>query len=125
VSQQSRAAHVRILQFLSRIRFELRQALVPNWLRGEEQAWQRWQVLRWTIRIVVILGIPILTGYAYGITLWDWMNLLIVPLVIAGIGIWFNSQQRAGETENTERRTQDDALDTYLKDMTTLLVDKK
>jgi len=79
----------------------------------------------WTIRIVVVLGIPILVGYAYDITLWDWVNLLIVPLAIAGIGIWFNNQQRAGETESAQRRADDDALESYLKDMTTLLVDKK
>jgi len=52
------------------------------------------------------------------------MKLLIVPLVIAGIGIWFNSQQRAGETQSAERRAEDDALEAYLNDMTTLMVDK-
>ena len=78
---------------------------------------------RWTMRIVVVLSIPIIVGYTYDITLWDWINLLIVPLAIAGVGIWFNSQQRASETESAERRARDDALETYLQDMTALLVD--
>jgi uncharacterized protein YjbI with pentapeptide repeats len=125
VRQPPPTARVRLLGHLNRIRFELRQALVPDWLLGEERAWRRWQVVRWTIRIIVVLGLPILVGYAYDITLWNWMNLLIIPLVIAGIGIWFNSQQRAREMESAERRAQEDALETYLKDMTTLLVDNK
>jgi uncharacterized protein YjbI with pentapeptide repeats len=75
------------------------------------------------MRIVVVLSIPIIVGYTYDITLWDWINLLIVPLAIAGVGIWFNSQQRASETESAERRARDDALETYLQDMTALLVD--
>jgi uncharacterized protein YjbI with pentapeptide repeats len=106
------------------LRFEFQQALVPDWLLGEEQSWLRWEIVKWTIRIVVVLGIPIIVGYGYGITLWDWIKLLIVPLVIAGVGVWFNSQQRAGETRSAERRAEDDALEAYLNDMTDLLVDK-
>ena len=37
--------------------------------------------------------------YPYGITLWDWIKLLVVPAVIAGGGLWFNTQQRAREED--------------------------
>jgi hypothetical protein len=116
VREQPPATHVRLLRFLDFIRFEVRQTLLPGWPPDKSG-------VRWTIRIV-ILSIPFLVGYMYDITLWDWMKLLVVPLVIAGIGIWFNAQQRTLELESTETRAQSDALEAYLKDMTTLLVDK-
>jgi hypothetical protein len=125
VTQQAQNTRARLVRLLNLIRFELRQALVPHWPLHEDEAWLLESVGRWTIRIVVVLSIPVLVGYAYDITLWDWMKLLIVPLVIAGIGIWFNSQQRAGETQSAERRAEDDALEAYLNDMTTLMVDKE
>ena len=124
MTQQAPNTRARLVRLLNLIRFELRQALVPHWPLHEDEVWLLESVVRWTIRIVVVLSIPVLIGYAYDITLWDWMKLLIVPLVIAGIGIWFNSQQRAGETQSAERRAEDDALEAYLNDMTTLMVDK-
>jgi len=68
----------------------------------------------------------VLIGYRYDITLWDWLKLLIVPVVIAGGGLWFNRQQREREIEIArqqreqeleiaERRTQDEALQAYLE----------
>ena|SRR5215216_5743449 len=125
MTQQAPNTRARLVRLLNLIRFELGQALVPHWPLHEDEAWLLESVVRWTIRIVVVLSIPIFIGYVFDITLWDWMNLLIVQLVIAGIGIWFNSQQRMGETQSAERRAQDQALETYLKDITTLLVDKK
>jgi len=65
----------------------------------EEQARSRptrKQVL-WASTVVALLNVAILIGYRYGITLWDWIKLLIVPAVIAGFGLWFNAQQREGE----------------------------
>jgi hypothetical protein len=79
--------------------------------------------------------IAILIGYRYDITLWDWIKLLIVPAVIAGGGFWFNSQQREREleiareqrereVEIAERRTQDEALQAYLDQMSDMLIPK-
>src|SRR5262249_54747321 len=45
-------------------------------------------------------------------TLWDWLALLIVPLVLAGIGTWFTSQQRAQQ----DRRAQEERRDTGLQE---------
>jgi len=92
--------------------------LVPEWTPT------RGQVL-WTVRsvivLVVLLGLLTLIGLPFGITLWEWLELLIVPAVIAGGGIWFNRQQR---DEIAERRSQDATLQSYLDAMSQLLTDK-
>jgi len=96
--------------------------LVPDWRPS------RGQVL-WTIRIVlmliILLGIFTLIGLPFGITLWAWVQLLIVPVVIAGGGLWFNRQQRGRELEIAQRRSQDEALQAYLDEMSQLLTDKE
>jgi hypothetical protein len=79
------------------------------------------------------LIVAILVGYRYGITLWDWLKLLVVPAVIAGGGLWFNRQQRERELETArkqrerqveiaERRAQDEALQAYLDEMSSMLI---
>jgi uncharacterized protein YjbI with pentapeptide repeats len=72
-----------------------------------------------------LFTIAVYIGYRYDITLWDWLNLLVVPVVIAGVGIWFNRQQRERELEIAEHRTQDEALQAYLDVMSQLLTDEK
>ncbi len=68
-------------------------------------------------------------------TLWDMLQLLIVPLVLALIGIWFTAQQDArqqqienqraeAERELAEQRAQDEALQAYLDQMSSLLLEK-
>ena len=44
-------------------------------------------------------------------TLWDWLKLLIVPAVIAGVGVWFNWTQKARELNTARSRAQDEALE--------------
>jgi len=95
--------------------------LVPDWRPTREQ-------VLWTLRIaivlVVVLGLLTLIGLPFGITLWEWVKLLVVPVVIAGGGIWFNRQQRDRELRNAEQRAQDEALQAYLDQMSGLLADK-
>jgi len=54
-------------------------------------------------------------------TLWDWMSLLFVPLMLAAVGYWFmwsqNNSQQAIQAQNT-------AIQTYLNQMHTLIVDE-
>jgi hypothetical protein len=79
-------------------------------------------------------------------TLWDLLQLFIVPLVLVGIGFWFTAQQDArqqriedrraqqaqeienqraeAERELAEQRAQDEALQAYLDQMSSLLLDK-
>ena len=68
-------------------------------------------------------------------TLRSWLELLVVPLMLAAIGFWFTVQQdaRQQQTENqrakaerklAEQRAQDEALQAYLSQMGSLLLEK-
>ena len=69
-------------------------------------------------------------------TVWDWLQLLIVPLVLGVIGFYFTSSQeyahqqeleaRRAKAERAieEQRLQNAALQTYLAGMRELLLDK-
>jgi uncharacterized protein YjbI with pentapeptide repeats len=70
------------------------------------------------------------TGFR-GKTVWDLLQLLIVPMVLVGIGLLFEMQQaeRQEATEKqqqelAEQRAQDEALQAYLNQMSTLLLEK-
>jgi hypothetical protein len=58
-------------------------------------------------------------------TLWDWLDLLIVPLVLAIGGYLFNSSQNRATEAAAERRAQDEALQAYLDHMSGLLIASK
>jgi uncharacterized protein YjbI with pentapeptide repeats len=91
--------------------------------QSREQSAER--LVAWIVVCLALLTVAVLIGYRYDITLWDWLKLLVVPLVIAGAGIWFNRQQRERELEIAERRTQDEALQAYLDQMSAMLIPNK
>jgi uncharacterized protein YjbI with pentapeptide repeats len=95
----------------------------------DQQEQSRWRPTRtqllWICGVVAALVVSILIGYRYGITLWDWIKLLVVPAVLAGGGLWFNAQQRAREQQLANERAQDEALQGYLDGMSQLLTDEK
>jgi hypothetical protein len=75
------------------------------------------------------------TGFR-GKTLWDLLQLLIVPLALVLISLLFTMQQDArqqkiehrrvvAERELAEQRAQDEALQAYLDQMSSLLIDGK
>jgi hypothetical protein len=43
-------------------------------------------------------------------TLWDWLELLFIPAVLTGGGLWFNAQQREREQRIANERAQQEAL---------------
>jgi uncharacterized protein YjbI with pentapeptide repeats len=66
---------------------------------------------------------------------WDWLQLLVVPLALAFVGLWFTMQQDARQQRIEERRAQADreleqqraqdvALQSYLDQMNSLLLEK-
>jgi hypothetical protein len=66
-----------------------------------------------------------------GKTVWNWLELFIVPIVLVGIGLLFEMQQadRQEATEEqqqalAEQRAQDEALQAYLNQMSSLLLEK-
>ena len=56
--------------------------------------------------------------------LWAWLDLLIIPAVLAIGGYWFTSSQNRATQAAAERRAQDDALQSYTNQMGQLLLDK-
>jgi uncharacterized protein YjbI with pentapeptide repeats len=97
--------------------------------------------------IGIVLGIVIITvcGYVFGWewpglvkpkqrTSWDWLSLLIVPIVLALGGYFFTrtesrrakedaEQQREADRHLADQRAQDDALQAYLDHIGELLLD--
>jgi uncharacterized protein YjbI with pentapeptide repeats len=66
-----------------------------------------------------------------GMTVRNWLELLVVPLVLLGIGLLFQIQQSEVEERRLEaaqhieeQRAQDEALQTYLEQMGQMLLDK-
>ena len=71
-------------------------------------------------------------------TFWDWLQLLsalAIPVVLAAAGLWFAAQQEArqqqienqrakAERELADQRAQDEALQGYLNQMGSLLLEK-
>jgi uncharacterized protein YjbI with pentapeptide repeats len=78
--------------------------------------------LVWAIRGIIVLFIGVLVVSVVDKGLWDWLGLIGIPAVIAGVGIWFNRQQRERELGIAERRTQDEALQAYLDQMSAMLI---
>ena len=73
--------------------------------------------------------------YQRGKTLWDWLSLLVVPVVLL-LGLWwFNKQQRSAEREIAKEQAEEHrkmekdgeeqrVLQSYFEAVTTLLLDK-
>jgi uncharacterized protein YjbI with pentapeptide repeats len=68
-------------------------------------------------------------------SLWDWLQLFVVPLALAAIGLWFTAQQDAHQQQIEdkraksdryieEQRAQDAALQAYLDQMSQLMLDR-
>jgi uncharacterized protein YjbI with pentapeptide repeats len=55
-------------------------------------------------------------------TLWDWLQLFIVPLALAAIGLWFSAQQDTRQQQLEEQRAQNAALQAYLDQMSQLML---
>lgn len=65
------------------------------------------------------------TTQIYHRTMWDWLQLLIIPVVLAGAVFLLNRSERRNELVITEQRLQEEALQSYLDKMTELLLNKR
>lgn len=81
----------------------------------------------WEMAFLVTLIFVVVAVFVYFVakrTLWDLLQLLIVPLVLAAGGLWFTVQQEARQQQLEADRADDAALQAYLDQMSTLLVEK-
>jgi hypothetical protein len=108
---------------------DLIRLMVPDWRLTPRQG-------LWVISILIILSLLVAIGYPYGITLWDWIKLLVVPGAIAAVGLWFNGQQQERQREDNQKQyergleienehAQDQALQAYLDQIGQMLLDKE
>jgi hypothetical protein len=58
-------------------------------------------------------------------TPWDWVDLLIVPLVLALGGYLFNRSENRATRVAAKQRARDEALQAYLDQMGQMLLDKE
>jgi hypothetical protein len=82
--------------------------------------------------LIVAIGL-IIVGYRFewtgfngnnksGKTLWDWLQLLIIPLALAVIAILFNRSERKNEQKIASDNQQETALQAYLDRLSELLM---
>jgi uncharacterized protein YjbI with pentapeptide repeats len=57
-------------------------------------------------------------------TLWDWLQLLIVPAVLALAGYLFSTEQRSRDAELAKDKQREDALSSYFERMSKLLLEQ-
>ena len=91
----------------------------PIWLPHTEAG-----RLVWAIRCTLVVGLVVGVASVVEKGLWDWLDLLVVPAVLAIGGYLFSSAQNRAAQAAAERRAQDEALQAYLDRMGQLLTDK-
>src|SRR5258708_11557189 len=82
--------------------------------------------------LVIALIVGIIGGYIFnwgraGVsrkTLWDWLQLLIIPLALAIIAILFNRSERKNEQRIASDNQQKAALQEYIKELSELLLER-
>jgi uncharacterized protein YjbI with pentapeptide repeats len=100
---------------------DLIRLLVPGWRPTPQQ-------VVWGIRIVlafvIVLGVLTLVGRPFDITLWQWLDLLIIPAVLAVGGYLFTRSENRAARFVAQQRAQDEALQAYLDQMSQMLSDR-
>ena len=81
--------------------------------------------LVWAIRGAILLGLLVLIASAVDKTFWDWLDLLIVPVVLA-IGAYLFTRFENRRTQKiANQQSQDATLQAYLDHIGSLLLDEK
>ena len=88
-------------------------AAVPIWFTAEEGQQRIWLAqLKWVfLATIVVLGILFIGSYAFNWTwtgfkangtLWNWLDLLLVPLIVAALPIWYSIRQSRSNSESIQ-----------------------
>jgi uncharacterized protein YjbI with pentapeptide repeats len=68
--------------------------------------------------------LPILSGFGDKVW-WDWMQLIIVPIILASGGLLLNTTFQATERKRAQDTLMDNIFQSYLDDMANLLIEKE
>jgi uncharacterized protein YjbI with pentapeptide repeats len=82
---------------------------------------------RFRVAVIVAATFSITCFLVYFVakkSLWQFLDLLIVPLALAIIGFGFTAQQQVRQTQIEEQRAQNEALQAYLDQMNPLILEK-
>jgi cation transport ATPase len=88
-------------------------AAVPVWFTADEDQQRIWLAqLKWVfLASVVILAALFIGSYAFNWfwtgfkdhgSLWDWLSLLLVPLTVAALPIWYSIHQSRSNSESIQ-----------------------
>ena len=58
-------------------------------------------------------------------TLWDLLQLLIVPVILVGVSLWWNASQDSRDKSRAEQVQQDTTLNDYIQQMSDLMLTKR
>ncbi|PIE80338.1 MAG: hypothetical protein CSA11_08445 [Chloroflexi bacterium] len=109
---------------------------MKNWLDRTKNFWHQQAFWQKTVMIASVLGVLIFlwilletiqaknTGFEEQ-TLWTWMELLIVPLLIPIGVLWLTRRSEENERKVTAYKSQREDLQTYFDSMTELLLKYK
>ncbi len=90
---------------------------------------QRFGILFLGTFILVIFCLIILYFFEIGLTgfeskrIWDWLELLVIPIVLAGGALYFNAQARKTERTIAQEQHYIEILRQYLESMKELVID--
>jgi pentapeptide repeat protein len=113
----------------------------------QNQQLQSWWKNNWPVLALVALTVVVATIIGLGYWLkwswtgleaklvWDWLELLLIPLVLALAALWFNGQtrkfdqelarrERENDRQISEDRAREEVLQRYLDRMQELILDK-
>ena len=106
-------ANATVWDWLKLLLIPIALAAVPIWFTAEEGQQRIWLAqLKWVFLVtIVVLGILFIgiyafnwtwTGFKANGTLWDWLNLLLVPLIVAVLPILYIIRQSRSNSESIQ-----------------------
>jgi len=106
--------------YLTLLLLPIALAAVSIWFAAEEDQQRKWVAqLKWVLATsVVVLAVSLVGTYIYNWTwtgfkdhgnLWDWLNLFLVPVIVAVLPIWVVMRHRHGIEETSKRQHQQGA----------------
>ena len=104
-----------VWDYLQLLLLPITLAIVPVWFMAEEAQQRIWLAqLKWALLISVTLLVVLFVGtYAFNWTwtgfkdhgrFWDWLSLLLVPVMVAALPIWYRLHQSSSSDEASEPR---------------------